>query len=142
MLRKRTLLVGVAATLVAVMAVAEGARHVRHGARDHAAACSVRELRADLDGDGRVETVRLVRVGDDAWADVWDGPSMRSTTRLGAWHDDLALDAYDMNGDGKLDLVARWNEGPEARGAIFFGDELAFLEGPSGATGEPCFAQR
>jgi hypothetical protein len=143
MWRKRTLLLWVPATLIAVMAVAEGARQVRtHAPRRAAATCTVRELSADLDGDGRIETVQVVRLGDEAWADVWSSNAMRSTTRIGAWHDDLAIAVFDMNGDGKLDLISRWSEGGEAHGSIWFADELGFAEGPSGVTGSPCYAQR
>jgi hypothetical protein len=142
MLRKRTLLVWVPATLFAVMAVAEGAMHVRNGASRQRDTVCVRELNIDLDGDGRLETVRLTRVGNEAWADVWSGPAMRSTTLLGAWRDDASLSVFDFNGDGKLDLVTSWNEGVEPRAAIWFADGLAFEEGTSGPAGNACVAQR
>jgi hypothetical protein len=142
MLRKRTLLLWVPATLFAVMAVAEGAMHVRNGASHQRASACVRELSVDLDGDGRRETVRLTRVGNEAWADVWTGAQMRSTTLLGAWRDDASLSAFDFNGDGKLDLVSSWTEGMQPRAAIWFTDGLAFEQGPSGPAGNACVAQR
>jgi hypothetical protein len=144
MLRKRTLLLWVPATLVAVMAVAEGAMHVRSRVTAHDAATSacVRELKIDLDRDGRLETVRLVRVGADAWVDVWSGDQMRSTTKLGVWRDDASIAAFDFNGDGRLDLVSRWSEGLETHAGIWFNDGLAFEAGPSGPAENDCIAQR
>lgn len=143
MLRKRSLLLWVSATLLGVMAVAEGAMHVRQGRRrvGDGAAC-LRVLTVDLDGDGRAETVRLIRIGDQAWADVFTGDDMRSTTRLGPWHDDASIAAFDFNGDGRPDLVARWRDGLGQRSAIWFSDGVAFEEGPSGTSADTCVAQR
>src|SRR5450432_178948 len=99
MLRTKTLLWWIPATVVAMVAVAEGGMHMgaartaRHAARHSAAAtCRARQVAADLDGDGVMESVRLVRVGDDAWVDVWAGNTLRSSTRVGAWREDAALE--------------------------------------------------
>ncbi len=150
MLRLKTLLWTIPAAVVAMVAVAEGGMHigatraVRHG-KTHVAAgartCKTRHVLADLDGDGTPETVRMVRVGDDAWADVWSGDSMRSSTRIGAWRDDAALEAIDVNGDGKVDLVRHWSEGPELHAQVWLSDGTAFDEGWSGVTGNTCVAQ-
>ena len=83
----------------------------------------------------------MVRVGDEAWADVWAGAAMRSSTRLGAWHDDATLEALDVNGDGKIDVVRRWAEGPEQHAEVWLSDGLAFDVGWSGVIGETCLAQ-
>ena len=149
MLRTKTLLLWIPAAVVAMVAVAEGGMHVgatravRHG-KTHAAAaatCRARHVAADLDGDGTPETVRMVRVGNDAWADVWAGTTLRSSTRIGAWHDDAALEALDVNGDGKVDVVRRWSEGPELHAQVWLSDGAAFDEGWSGVTGNTCVAQ-
>ena len=96
----------------------------------------------DLDGDGRAEQVKLVRVGDEAWADVWSGASMRSSTRVGAWREDATIEALDLNGDGRADLVRRWSEGPEQHAQFWISDGNAFDEGWSGITANHCVAQR
>jgi len=149
MLRTKTLLLWIPAAVVAMVAVAEGGMHVgatravRHG-KTHAAAaatCRARHVAADLDGDGTPETVRMVRVGNDAWADVWAGTTLRSSTRIGAWHDDAALEALDVNDDGKVDVVRRWSEGPELHAQVWLSDGAAFDEGWSGVTGNTCVAQ-
>ncbi|MCU1281660.1 MAG: hypothetical protein JWM53_5206, partial [bacterium] len=93
------------------------------------------------DGDGVAESVRLVRVGGDAWADVWTGTMLRSSTRVGAWRDDAALEALDVNGDGKVDVVRRWSEGPEQHAQVWLSDGNAFDAGWSGVTGNTCVAQ-
>ncbi len=144
MLRTKTLLWLIPATVVAMVAVANGAmrmRGTRHAAAPTHAACA-HELAIDVDGDGTTETVRLVRVGDDAWADVWAGASMRSTTRVGAWRDGAALEAIDVNGDGRVDLVRRWREGAEKHAQVWLSDGSAFDEGWSGLSDDTCFAQR
>src|SRR6185437_1440713 len=88
MLRTKALLWWIPATVVAMVAVAEGGMHVgatravRH--KTHAAAteaCRARHVAVDLDGDGTPELVRMVRVGNEAWADVWAGTTLRSSTR-------------------------------------------------------------
>jgi hypothetical protein len=148
MLRTKTLLWWIPATVVAMVAVAEGGMHMgaaraaRHaGARAAAAACHARQVVADLNGDGVMATVRLVRVGDDAWADVWSGTTLRSTTRVGAWREDAVLEALDVNGDGKIDIVRRWSEGPEQHAQVWLSDGSAFDAGWAGVTGNACFAQ-
>ena len=150
MLRTKTLLWWIPATVVAMVAVAEGAMHMKGRASYQAsvsapatasAGCGARELRADLDGDGVAETVRLTRVGDDAWADVWGDATLRSSTRVGAWRDDAALEALDVNGDGKIDLVRRWSERGEEHASVWLSDGSAYDEGWSGVTGRTCVAQ-
>jgi hypothetical protein len=149
MLRTKTLLWWIPATVVAMVAVAEGGMHVSNGraarrarATQAATACAQREVAVDLDGDGTAETVKLTRVGNEAWADVWAGATLRSSTRVGAWHEDAALEALDVNGDGKVDLVRRWAEGPEQHAQVWLSDGTAFDEGWSGVTGNTCVAQR
>ncbi|HEX9103752.1 MAG TPA: hypothetical protein VF997_16190 [Polyangia bacterium] len=149
MSRTKTLLWWIPATVLAMVAVAEGGMHMgaaratRHGKAPGAVAatCRARHVLADLDGDGAPETVRLVRVGHDAWADVWSGTTLRSSTRIGAWRDDAVLEALDVNGDGKVDLVRRWSEGPELHAQVWLSDGVAFDEGWSGVTGNTCVAQ-
>lgn len=140
------LLWSIPAALFAVFALVEGGAHVggAQGAAHKAqpAHCRAHEVAVDLDGDGHAEEVRLVRVGDDAWADVWAGANLRSTTRVGAWRDDDALEALDANGDGRIDLVRRFRQGPEEHAQIWLSDGLAFDEGWSGVTGNACLAQR
>ena len=132
-----------------MVAIAEGGMHMgaarasRHASgQDAAAACHAQTLNVDLDGDGRAETVRLVRVGNDAWADVWSGRALRSSTRLGAWRDGAALEAFDLTGDGKTDVVRRWSEGPSEYAQVWLSDGTAFDEGPAGLTGSTtCVAE-
>ena len=148
MLRTKTLLWWIPATVVAMIAVAEGGMHMgaaraarhltTHGA---AAGCHTQRVAADLDGDGRPESMRLVRVGDQAWADVWSGAQLRSSTRLGAWRADAVLEALDVNGDGKVDVVRHWSEGPEQHAQVWLSDGVAFDEGWSGVTANTCVAQ-
>jgi hypothetical protein len=149
-MKRKTLLWWVPAALVAVVAVAEGGMRVAANAakRSNAKAqvsatadCRAHELSMDLDGDGRMETVRMVKVGGDAWADVWSGASMRSSTRLGAWHDNADLEAIDVNGDGHIDLVRRWSEGKQQHATVWLSDGSAFDEGWSGITANRCLAQ-
>jgi hypothetical protein len=148
MLRTKTLLWWIPATVVAMVAVAEGGMHMgatratRHAnAHNGAAACKSQKVIADLDGDGTPETVRVVRVGNEAWADVWASTTLRSSTRIGTWRDDAAVEAIDVNGDGKVDLVRRWTEGPEQHAQVWLSDGSAFDEGWSGVTGSTCVAQ-
>jgi hypothetical protein len=149
MSRTKTLLWWIPATVVAMVAVAEGGMHMgaaratRHsgGHAAAAASCRARQLAVDLDGDGVPESVRLVRVGDDAWADVWAGTTLRSSTRMGAWRSDDALEAIDVNGDGKVDVVRRWSEGPEQHAQVWLSDGSAFDAGWSGVTSNVCVAQ-
>jgi hypothetical protein len=130
------------AALVVLMALVEGGAQSRaRAARRAPASCAARELAMDVDGDGTAERVQLERVDDDAWADVWSGTSLRSSTRVGGWRDDATLEALDVNGDGKLDLVRRWHEGGEAHAQVWLSDGNAFDEGWSGVTAS-CIAQR
>jgi hypothetical protein len=151
MLREKALLLWIPALVVAMIAVAEGGMHMSdaRAARRHrapeicAGGCATRQIAVDVDGDGMVEQVRMVRVGDEAWADVWSGESLLSSTRLGAWHDDAAIEALDANGDGKIDVVRRWSEGPEEHAQVWLSDgSRAFDEGWSGVTGATCVASR
>jgi hypothetical protein len=148
-MRTKTLLWWFPAAIVAIVAVVEGGMHMgaraakkqaAHGAAT--ASCRARELAVDLDGDGRTEVVKLVRVGNDAWADVWSGSALKSSTRVGDWREDAALEAIDVNGDGKIDLVRRWSEGPDQHAQVWLSDGAAFDEGWSGVTAKTCLAQR
>ena len=135
MLRTKALLWWIPATVVAMIAVAEGGMHMgaaraaRQSSSSNVAACPTRQLAVDLDGDGKAETVRIVRVDGDAWVDVWSGAMMLSSTRVGAWRDDASLEALDVNGDGRIDVVRRWSDG------------RAFDAGWAGVTGSTCVAQ-
>jgi hypothetical protein len=150
MLREKALLLWIPALAVAMIALAEGGMHMaaaraarHHRAPEICAGGATRQVAVDVDGDGMVEQVRMVRVGDDAWADVWSGESLLSSTRLGAWHDDAAIEALDANGDGKIDVVRRWSEGPEEHAQVWLSDgSRAFDEGWSGVTGATCVASR
>jgi hypothetical protein len=130
-----------------MIAVAEGGMHMgaaraaRQSSASGIAACPTRQLAVDLDGDGKAETARIVRVGDDAWVDVWSGATMLSSTRVGAWRDDAALEALDVNGDGRIDVVRRWSEGPEQHAQVWLSDGRAFDAGWAGVTGTTCVAQ-
>lgn len=147
MLRTKALLWWIPATVVAMIAVAEGGMHMgaaraaRQSSAGAAVVCPTRQLSVDLNGDGKVESVRIVRVNDDAWVDVWSGVTMVSSTRVGGWHDDAALEAVDVNGDGKIDVVRHWSEGPEQHAQVWLSDGRAFDEGWSGVTGNTCVAQ-
>ncbi|MCU1281536.1 MAG: hypothetical protein JWM53_5082 [bacterium] len=147
MLQTKTLLWWIPATVVAMVAVAEGGMHMgaaratRRASAHGAASCRTQRIAVDLDGDGAPETVRLVRVGDDAWADVWSGSTLRSSTRVGAWRDDAVLEALDVNSDGKIDVVRRWSEGPEQHAQVWLSDGNAFDPGWAGVTSNVCVAQ-
>jgi len=148
MLRMKALLWWIPATVVAMVAVAEGglqmgaARATRHARTVEVAACPTRQLEVDVDGDGKTEMVRMVRVGGDAWADVWSGTQMLSSTRVGAWREDAALEALDVNGDGKIDVVRRWAEGPAQHAQVWLSDGRAFDQGWAGVTSHhSCVAQ-
>ena len=145
MLRTKARLWWSPATVVAMIAVAEGGMHVGAArAARHAvapAACPTRQLAVDLDGDGTPEAVRIVRVGDEAWADVWSGASLVSSTRVGAWREDAGIEALDVNGDGKIDVVRRWSEGPEQHAQVWLSDGRAFDAGWAGVTSNTCLAQ-
>lgn len=104
--------------------------------------CPPARLALDVDGDGHDEEIRLVRVGDTAWADVWAHGQVRSTTRLGAWHDHERLAAVDANHDGKSDLLRRWNEGPSEHTELWLSDGVALTAGWSAVTGGRCVARR
>jgi len=146
MLRTKTLLWWIPATIVAMVAVAEGGMHMGAARATRRAAthdaCRAQKLAVDLDGDGTPESVRIVRVGNDAWADVWAGTTLRSSTRIGGWREDAAVEALDVNGDGKIDLVRRWVDGPEQHAQVWLSDGSAFDEGWSGVTGNTCVASR
>jgi len=127
-----------------LVTVAGGIKAGARAARDtRTTGCKVLALDVDLDGDGRPEQVKIVRVDGDAWADVWQNGQMRSSTRVGAWHADAELDAADVNGDGRVDLVRRWSEGAQHVAQVWLSSGLAFEEGgTSGITSNTCVAQR
>jgi hypothetical protein len=148
-MKTKTLLWWFPAAIVAIVAVVEGGMHMgaraakKHGATSAAtASCRTGELAVDLDGDGRTEMVKLVRVGNEAWADVWSDSALKSSTKLGGWREDAVVEALDVNGDGKIDLVRRWSQGPEQHAQVWLSDGAAFDEGWSGVTANTCLAQR
>jgi hypothetical protein len=143
-MRSKALLLWVPAVIVALMAVVEGQMHssARAARNSELAACKARSFEVDVDGDGRPEQLRLVQANGDTWIDVWHNGALRSSTRLGAWHDDAEIDTIDVNGDGRTDLVRRWNEGAEARAQVWLSDGVAFEDGGSGVTAPTCVAQR
>jgi hypothetical protein len=144
-MRHRLLLLWVPAALLAmlVLVAVSGMRAAARAAREQrSTACRVRAIDADLDGDGRLEQVKIVRYDGDAWADVWQDGSLRSSTRLGEWRDDAELDAIDVNGDGRMDLVRRWSRGTQHLAQVWLSDGVAFDAGWTGVTSATCVAQR
>ena len=129
---------GVVATVAGGLhASARAAREVR------ATGCKMQSIDVDLDGDGRPEQVKIVRADGDAWADVWQNGEMRSSTRIGAWHDDAELEAADVNGDGRNDLVRRWSQGSQQLAQVWLSNGLAFEAGATtGYVSNRCVAQR
>src|SRR5260370_27046029 len=71
----------------------------------------VASLLMDVDGDGKMDLVRVTRNHDEVWADVWlasgEGFDLKSTTRLeaGAPSEMETLEVLDVNSDGRTDLV-------------------------------------
>jgi len=147
-MKSKSLLFWIPAALLAVAALAEGGMHAR-GAKHVStttaaplASCYARELTLDIDGDGKPEQLKMVRIGDDTWADVYFAGQLRSSTRLGAWHDDAEIEAIDVNGDGRFDLVRRWNEGAKRHAQVWLSDGRAFDQGWTGINENTCVAQR
>jgi hypothetical protein len=143
---RRTLLWWIPAALLASVALVEGA--VRVGARAvepraAAPACSANDLAMDIDGDGKLEHVRLVRVDDDAWADVYSANgSLRSSTRVGAWHESQSMEGFDADGDGQTDLVRRWKQGDQSQVQVWRSNGNAFEPGSQGPIDRTCVAMR
>jgi hypothetical protein len=139
------LVLWVPVVLLAMLAmVVGGIKAGARAARDtRTTACKLRALDVDLDGDGRPEQVKIVRVDNDAWADVWQNGQMRSSTRVGPWREDAALDVADVNGDGRADLVRRWSQGTQHIAQVWLSTGLAFEEGgTTGVVSDTCVAQR
>lgn len=107
-----------------------------------AASCTGNQLDLDLDGDGSPEEVVVERVGGDAWATVYSDGDLRSTSRIGQWRDDAALEAIDANGDGRTDLVRRWSDGGKQVAQVWLSNGASFDAGWTGATALTCLAQR
>ncbi|HEX4458901.1 MAG TPA: hypothetical protein VIA18_13085, partial [Polyangia bacterium] len=102
---RKSSLIWVPVALLAVSAMVEGSMHA-HAARKATpvvaptamnAPCSTRQLEVDVAGDGRTEQVILTRIGDESWADVYYKGDLQSSTRVGTWHDDAAVEALDVN---------------------------------------------
>jgi hypothetical protein len=143
---RKSSLVWVPVALLAVSAMVEGSMHARAARQAKpvvaTASCHARQLEIDLAGDGRTEQVMLTRIGDESWADVYFAGELRSSTRVGAWHDDAALEAIDVNGDGRTDLVRRWSEGSQEHAQVWLSNGGAFEEGWSGISNATCVASR
>ena len=144
---RKSSLIWVPVALLALSAMVEGSMHAR--AARHAkqpvvatATCSARQLEVDIAGDGRQEEVILTRIGDESWADVYFRGDLQSSTRVGKWHDDAAIEALDVNGDGRTDLVRRWTEGSQEHAQVWLSDGGAFEAGWSGISTATCVAQR
>ena len=144
---RKSSLIWVPVALLAVSALVEGSMHA-HAARQAkqpivaAAPCSTRQLEVDVAGDGRTEQVILTRIGDESWADVYFRGDLQSSTRVGKWHDDAAIEALDVNGDGRTDLVRRWTEGGQEHAQVWLSDGGAFEAGWTGLSNATCVAQR
>ena len=89
--------------------------------------CAAGDVTMDVNGDGHDDCVRLVRVGQDAWADVRtvDG-QLRSSTRLGEWTADTELEAFNADGDQRMDLVRRWQSNGTHWAQVWLSDGAAF----------------
>jgi hypothetical protein len=141
----RALLWWMPATLIAGVALVQAAQHVYTGHKAEAApvanACASAEVLMDMDGDGRNELVRLVRIDGDAWADVYsaDG-NLRSSTRVGRWREPPSISAVDANGDGRMDLVRRWSERDTPYAQVWLAVDGAFEEGWQGPVSRLCVA--
>lgn len=92
--------------------------------------CQASDVSMDVDGDGRSECVRLVRVAADAWVDVRtvDG-GLRSSTRVGAWTTDSQIEAFNVDGDRRMDLVRRWTADGKHMAQAWISDGNAFDAG-------------
>jgi len=140
-MKRNVLLWWIPAIAIALLALAEGATRVRPS---HAATqpCATSELVMDVAGDGHAATVRLAHIGDDAWADVLVDGNLKSTTRVGTWRDEVALQAVDINGDGRADLVRRFQDGGKRVAEVWLSDGVAFEQGWRGPSEGVCVAAR
>jgi hypothetical protein len=142
-MKRNVLLWWIPAIAVALLALAEGGMHSH---RRHASAatrpCATTELTMDVAGNGKKATVRMVRIDDDAWADVLIDGNLKSTTRVGTWRDDAALQAIDANGDGRADLVRRYEENGKHVAEVWLSDGTAFEQGWRGPSDAVCVASR
>ena len=143
---RKSSLIWVPVALLAISAMVEGTMHARAARQAKpvvaTASCHARQLEVDLAGDGRIEQVMLTRIGDDSWADVYFDGDLLSSTRVGTWHDDAAIEAIDVNGDGRTDLVRRWTEGSQEHAQVWLSDGGAFEAGWTGISTATCVAQR
>lgn len=128
---------------IALLALAEGSMHKRaKRAAVAKAPCAMSELTMDLAGNGKPVNVRLEKIDGDAWADVLVGGELKSTTRVGAWRDDASLEALDVDGDGRADLVRRFDDGGKRVAEVWLSDGNAFVEGWRGPSEAVCVAER
>jgi hypothetical protein len=95
--------------------------------------CAGGDIAADVNGDGHADCVRLTRVGQDAWVDVrtTDG-QLRSTTRVGQWTADTELEAFNADGDARMDLVRRWQTNGTHWAQVWLSDGAAYQASWSG----------
>jgi hypothetical protein len=141
-MKRNVLIWWIPALLVAMLALAEGGMRSQRGHRATARPCATRELKMDIAGDGQAATVRIEHIDDDAWADVIVDGNLKSTTRVGAWHDDVSLEALDVNGDGRADLVRRYQENGTRVAEVWLSNGDAFDQGWSGPSEAVCVATR
>jgi hypothetical protein len=140
-MKRSVLMWWIPAIVIAALALFEGILRVRphHSALP---TCTNSALVMDLAGDGHPATVRIARYDDDAWADVIVDGNITSTTRIGAWRDDASVEALDVNGDGRVDLVRRFADNGKRVAEVWLSDGAAFEAGWRGPADAVCVAQR
>jgi len=77
---------------------------------------TIKDLFADVDGDGKTDLVRIYRNGTSAFAQVNKSngsgyPTVSFNGSIGGWNDTTRDFLADVTGDGRADLVRIWNNG-------------------------------